>query len=120
MATHVDLEGLGATDGQSRSTHPAGGALLRRFTLVSLISTLVVGSLFGWIASQVAEEYALHSRADAIAVHVSEFVAPRLVPDDFSRRDVSRRVQFEFATRDLLGKAGIIRVSVWNTRGDLF
>jgi putative nucleotidyltransferase with HDIG domain len=119
VATRVELETLGATGGRRWSTHLAGSALLRRFTLVSLISTLVVGSVFAWIASRVAEEYALRSRAEAIAVQVSEFVAPRLVPDDFNPRSASRRVQFEFTTRDLLGKAGIIRVRVWNARGDL-
>lgn len=119
MATHVELETLGTTGERRWSTHLAGSALLRRFTLVSLISTFVVGSLFAWIASQVAEDYALRSRAEAIAVQVSEFVAPRLVPGDFNSRIASRRVQFEFTTRDLLGKAGIILVRVWNARGDL-
>jgi putative nucleotidyltransferase with HDIG domain len=120
MATHVELETLGTSRGRRwRSTHLAGGALLRRFTLVSLITTFVVGSLFAWIASRVAEEYALRSRAEAIAVQVSEFVAPRLVPADFNTPNASRRLQFEFTTRDLLGKAGIIRVRVWNARGDL-
>src|SRR5574341_1880072 len=119
MATHVKLETLGIAGGGQRSTHLAGSALLRRFTLVSLISTFVVGSLFAWVASQVAEDYALRSRAEAIAVQVSEFVAPRMASRDFNARTASRRVQFEFTTRDLLGKAGIIRVRVWNARGDL-
>lgn len=97
----------------------AGGALLRRFTVASLLSTLAVGSLFGWIASRVAEGYALRSRAQAIAVDVSHFVAPRLVQEDFAGAGSARRVQFEFASRDLLGKAGIVQVRVWNTRGEL-
>lgn len=119
MVTHVELE-IDGTRGRRRwATTLAGGALLRRFSVVSLLSTLVVGSIFGTVASRVAEEYALDSRAQAIAVHVSEFVAPRLVPEDFTRGGSSRRIQLEFATRDLLGKAGIIRVSVWNSRGNL-
>ena len=119
MVTHVELETAGTPGRRSWATPLAGSALLHRFTVVSLLSTLIVGSIFGWITSRVAEEYALRSRAEAIAVSVSEFVAPRLVPEDFTRRGASRRIQFEFATRDLLGKAGILRVSVWNTRGDL-
>ena len=119
MVTHVTLGTDGALGRRGWTGTLAGGSLLRRFTVVSLLSTLVVGSIFGTVASHVAEEYALHSRAQAIAVHVSEFVAPRLVPEDFAREGSSRRIQFEFATRDLLGKAGIIRVSVWNTRGKL-
>jgi putative nucleotidyltransferase with HDIG domain len=119
MATHVELDTDTASGRRSWATPQAGSALLRRFTFVSLLSTLVVGSVFAWLASRVAEEYALRSRAEAIALDVSEFVAPRLVAEDFTRRGTSRRIQFEFATRDLLGKAGIIRVSVWNTRGEL-
>jgi hypothetical protein len=92
---------------------------LRRFTLASLLATVGIGSVFGWAGSRVAVDYALHSRTQAIAVQVSEFMAPRLVPEDFAGRNRARRVQFEFATRDLLGKAGILHVRVWNSKGDL-
>ena len=119
MVMHVELEGDGSSSRRDWRGALAGGALLRRFTVVSALSTIAVGSIFGTVASRVAEEYALRSRAEQIAVYVSEFVAPRLVPEDFARGRASRRIQFEFATRDLLGKAGIIRVSVWNVRGEL-
>lgn len=96
-----------------------GGTLLRRFTVMSLAAMLAIGGAFAWAGGRAAEGYALRSRAQAVAVQVTEFMAPRLVPQDFARGDDARRVQFEFATRDLLGKAGILHVRVWNARGDL-
>src|SRR5579864_2642534 len=93
--------------------------LLQRFTLVSLLTTLAVGALFGTIAMRLVEQYALDQHAHSAAVYVSEFLAPRLVTADFIKPLPARRVEFEFATRGLVGKAGILRVTVWNTRGQI-
>jgi len=51
-------------------------------------------------------------------MYVSEFIAPRLVPKDFEG-NAGARVQFEFALRNLIGKAGISRVTVWNRQGQI-
>lgn len=91
--------------------------LLQRFTLVSLLTTLAVGALFGTIAVRLTEQYALDQHAHSAAVYVSEFLAPRLVTADFLLPAPARRVEFEFAARGLIGKAGILRVTVWNTHG---
>jgi HD-GYP domain-containing protein (c-di-GMP phosphodiesterase class II) len=108
-----------------RITHPdlplpsSGVSLVQRFTLASLITTTVVGLLFGAIAARVAEGYALRRQAQMAAVYVTEFVAPRLMPGDFLAPPPAKRVQFEFALRDLVGKAGIVRVAVWNKYGQV-
>ena len=107
-----DLQGVALPSPSSHIT------LLQRFTLTSLISTLLVGIIFAAIAGRVAENHALRSQARAAAVYVSEFMAPRLVAKDFQRA-ASARVQFEFALRDLIGKAGITRVTVWNRNGEI-
>lgn len=104
---------------RDRRIRSSGSTLLRRFTIVSAITAVTVGALFGAAAVQVVEEYALRRQAVAAAVYVSEFVAPRLVPQDFLLSAGSRRVQFAFALRGLIGKAGIVRVTVWNRRGQV-
>lgn len=93
-----------------------GPSLLRRFTAVSLAATVAVGVAFGAIAARVVEDYAYRERAHTMAFYVSEFLAPRLTPQDFARSNASR-VQFEFALRNLIGRAGIEDVTVWNPQG---
>lgn len=110
------LAGFQATDPQKPSS---GVTLLQRFTLISLLTTIVVGTIFGALAARVAEGYALRSRARAAAVYVSEFVAPRLLPGDFSQLSPAGRVQFEFTLRSLIGRAGIVRVTVWHRNGQV-
>ncbi len=80
-----------------------------------MTATVLVGVIFGAIAARVAEGYALRRQAQMAAVYVTEFVAPRLTPKDFLFP--APRVQFAFALRDLVGKAGIVRVTVWNKYG---
>ncbi len=92
--------------------------LLHQFTVTSLISTILVGIIFAFWAGRVAESHALGSQARSAAMYVSEFIAPRLVAKDFDEIAGSR-VQFEFALRDLIGKAGISRVTVWNRNGQV-
>jgi HD-GYP domain-containing protein (c-di-GMP phosphodiesterase class II) len=119
MRAPLALNPSSRSHGRGWASSLAGGTLLRRFTILSLLATLGIGSIFGWAGSRLAEDYALRSQAQAVAVQVSAFMAPRLVPGDFAGRTGARRVQFEFATRDLLGKAGIVHVRVWNAKGDL-
>jgi putative nucleotidyltransferase with HDIG domain len=97
----------------------SGVTLLQRFTAVSLLTTVAVSVLFGAIAVRLVENYALRQHAHSAAVYVTEFLAPRLVPKDFTLTPPARRIQFEFAMRGLLGNAGILRVSVWNRRGQV-
>ena len=97
----------------------SGATLLRRFTVVSLLATVAVGALFGTVAVWTVERYALDQHAHEAALYVSEFLAPRLVAQDFLVRRSTRRIQFVFALRGLIGTAGILRVSVWDARGRL-
>jgi putative nucleotidyltransferase with HDIG domain len=103
------------------SGHPraSGITLLQRFTAVSLLTTVAVSVLFGWIAVRLVENYALRQHAHSAAVYVSEFLAPRLVARDFLEPPPSRRIEFEFAARGLIGHAGILRISVWNRHGQI-
>ncbi|HEX4835333.1 MAG TPA: HD-GYP domain-containing protein [bacterium] len=96
----------------------SGSSLLRRFTLVSLSTTVVVGAVFGAVAVRVVEDYALRQRAHSAATYVTQFVSPRLVRQDFLA-PAQQRVQFEFAFHDVIGKAGIIRATVWNDVGEV-
>jgi len=84
--------------------------------LVSLIGTIVIGYVFGGIAVRLVESNALNRQALTTAVYVSEFFSRRLVLGDFVGSS-NTRVQFEFALRDVVGKAGIVRVTVWNSFG---
>lgn len=86
---------------------------------MSLAATIAVGLLFGTLSVRVAEDYALSQHAHSAAVYVSEFLAPRLVAQDFLGPSPARRVEFAFALRGLIGKAGILRVTVWNGRGEV-
>lgn len=74
---------------------------------------------FAASAGRVAENYAIRNQAQLAAVYVSQFLAPRLVPGDFFGPRPAKRVQFEFALRDLIGKAGIVHVTVWNRNSDV-
>ncbi len=103
--------------GEGEANGPLGPTLLRRFTMVSLVATVAVGVLFGAIAGRVVEEYAYQERVHAIAFYVSEFLAPRLTSQDFLGRSRAARIQFEFALRTLVGRAGIRRITVWSPQG---
>ncbi|HEV2358822.1 MAG TPA: HD-GYP domain-containing protein [bacterium] len=92
---------------------------MRRFTLVSLATTVAVGLIFGTLAVRLVEGYALNQHAHSAAVYVSEFLAPRLVAQDFQVSSPARRVEFAFAVRGLIGRAGILRVTVWNRDGQV-
>ena len=96
-----------------------GTTLLQRFTAVSIATTVAASIVFGTVAVHLVERYALNEYAHSAAVYVTEFLAPRLVAKDFLSRPPARRIQFAFAMRGLVGKAGILRVSVWNTRGQV-
>ncbi len=90
---------------------------MHRFTLVSLAGTVVFGLIFGAIAVRLVEGYALERQAFTTALYVSEFLARRLTPKDFNGDPSAKRVQYEFAMRGVVGKAQIIRVTVWSSVG---
>lgn len=114
--TGGDTGGLTATP---RVNGTSGLTLIQRFTVVSLVATIVLGALFGEIVARVASEYAIRRQAHASAVYVSEFAAPRLVPKDFFLPANAVRAQFEFTLRSLIGKANIVHVAVWNRFGEI-
>ena len=90
---------------------------MHRFTLVSLAGTVVFGLIFGAIAVRLVEGYALERQAFTTALYVSEFLARRLTPKDFNGDPSAKRVQYEFAMRGVVGKAQILRVTVWSSVG---
>jgi ribonuclease P protein subunit RPR2 len=75
--------------------------------------------VFGALAARVVEDFAYRERARTTAFYVSEFLAPRLIPQDFLLGRKSSRVQFEFAVRNLVGRAWIQRVIVWSPEGQV-
>ena len=90
---------------------------MHRFTLVSLAGTVIFGLIFGAIAVRLVESYALERQAFTTALYVSEFLARRLTPKDFYGDPSAKRVQYEFAMRGVVGKAEILRVTVWSSVG---
>ena len=69
------------------------------------------------IAVRLVEGYALERQAFTTALYVSEFLARRLTPKDFYGDPAAKRVQYEFAMRGVVGKAQILRVTVWSSVG---
>lgn len=97
---------------------PARATLLRRFTLLSLGTTILVGVVFGVITGHLVENFALRRQARTTADHVLEVTRSRLVVEDFLSSSPARRSQFERAIRDLPGKTDIIHVTVWGREGE--
>jgi putative nucleotidyltransferase with HDIG domain len=93
-----------------------GTTLLRRFTLVSLAATAVVGLVFGAVAAHLVEAYAYRERAHTIAFYVSEVLSTRLAPKDF-RAAGGANASLAPALRALIGRAGIDRITVWSAGG---
>jgi hypothetical protein len=101
------------------SPRPPRATLLRRFTLLSLGTTIVVGVVFGVITAQLVENFALRRQARATADQVLELAGARLVVDDFLLSRPSRRLHFEQVMRDLAGRADVVHVTVWSPQGDI-
>ncbi len=95
---------------------PRRATLLRRFTLVSLATTIAIGVLFGLIIARLVESFALRQQARATADEVMELAASRLVVEDFLQSPAARRSQVERAMRELVGKANIVHVTLWSDR----
>jgi len=95
----------------------SGTTLVTRFTYASLAAALIVAALSGVVTARLVEQYALESQAKAIALYVSEFAAPHLAAKDFLAAPGARRTQFRAALDRLIGRAGIVGITVWNGRG---
>ncbi len=102
----------------SSSSLLSGPTLLRRFTLLSLGTTIAVGVLFGAITARLVEDFALRQQARATAARVLELVGSPLALQDFLRSPPAQS-QFEGTMRHLVGKMDIVHVTVWNRRGQL-
>ncbi|MGH2435920.1 MAG: HD-GYP domain-containing protein [bacterium] len=96
---------------------PSRATLLRRFTLLSLVTTIVVGVVFGVITARLVEKFAIRGQARATSDYVLELAGARLVLDDFLRTPRVRRIEFERAMRDLSGRTDIVHVTVWSREG---
>src|SRR5207247_283865 len=97
---------------------PSGPTLLRRFTLLSLGTTIAVGIIFGAITARLVEDFALRRQSRATATRVLEMAGARLSVQDFLTVPPSQP-QFERAMRPLVGKIDIIHVTVWNRLGQV-
>lgn len=97
---------------------PSGPTLLRRFTLLSLGTTIAVGLIFGAITARLVEDFALRRQARATAARVLEMAGSRLAVQDFLRAPPAQ-AQFERAVRPLIGKIDIVHVTVWNRLGEV-
>lgn len=108
------MRGLQALDSFPRRSRLT---LLRRFTLLSLGTTLAVGVLFGTITARLVENFALRRQARATAAHVLELAGSRLAFQDFLSSESPPRTEFVRAMRDLVGRADIVHVTLWDRRG---
>src|SRR5574337_2145745 len=102
----------------SSSLRASSLTLLRRFTRLSLGTTLAVGVLFGAITARLVEDFALRQQARATAARVLELAGSRLVFQDFFRSPPAES-KFEGTMRQLVGKMDIEHVTVWNRRGQV-
>ncbi len=110
---------LGSLQTLDLSSPASGLSLLRRFTLLSLGTTLAVGVLFGTLTARLVEDFGLRRQAQATATRVLEVSSERLVLQDFRLPPAARRTQYEVAVQHLIGKIGITHVTVWNRQGEL-
>jgi len=74
--------------------------------------------LFGIITARLVEEFALRQQAQTIAMRVLEIVGTRLTLQDF-RLPPSSKTPFGIMAHELVGKAGIAYVTVWNRQGEV-
>lgn len=98
---------------------PSGATLLRRFTLLSLATTVVVGVLFGAITARLVEDFALRRQARATAAHVLQIAGTRLSLQDFLLLPPARKSDLDVAMRGLAGKADVISLTVWSREGQI-
>ncbi len=101
------------------SPQPSGATLLRRFTVRSFVTTIVVGVLFGTMTARHVENFAFRRQAQGTEDRVLEVSSARLVVQDFLASPRAKRTRYEIAVRDLIGKAGIVHVAVWNRQGEV-
>jgi len=95
---------------------PSRPTLLRRFTLLSLGTTIAVGLIFGAITARLVEDFALRRQARATAARVLEMAGSRLTLQDYLHSPPAQP-QFERAMRHLVGKVDIVHVTLWNPLG---
>lgn len=111
IAAEPQLTG-GGTPG-SRAT------LLRRFTFVTLGTSLVVGVLFGTILARVVEGFALRQEARAVAERVLETTASGVAVQHFLASPRPAPSQVRSVIQDLLDRTHILHITVWNARGEM-
>src|SRR5437867_11891260 len=91
---------------------PSRPTLLRRFTLLSLGTTIAVGLIFGAITARLVEDFALRRQARGTAARVLEMAGSRLTLQDYLHSPTAQP-QFERALRHLRGKVDIVHVIAW-------
>jgi len=94
-----------------------GFTLLRRFTVLSLGTTLVISAIFGVITSHFVEDFALRRQVHATADHVLEFAGARLLKQDLLLPPLAKKPRLDRTMRALVGTAGIVHLTVWNRQG---
>lgn len=93
--------------------------LLRRFTLLSLGTTIAVGVIFGAITARLVEDFALRRQARMTAARVLEMAGARLTVQDFSTSPPPPQSRLERAMGPLVGKIDIVHVVIWSRRGQI-
>lgn len=104
---------IGLTRMRNRAT------LLTRFTLVSLSVTVLIAVGFSWMLSREMTRDAINHAAQDAAQMVETSVTPGVAPEDFATPTRSRVAAWERRIGHVVGSAGIVRVKVWNTRGQI-
>lgn len=93
--------------------------LLRRFTLLTLATSLVIAALFGTILSRVVENFALRQEARAVADRVLEATAFGIPAQDLVASSGPASPQVRSVVQELLDRTDIRQITLWNARGEL-
>lgn len=96
--------------------HPSRVTLLRRFTLLSLGTTVLVGALLGFITARFVEDFALRRQARAVAEQVRVVLGTSQLGDVLLPASPTK-TKIDSTVRSLVENAGIVSVTVWDPQG---
>ncbi len=104
--------------------HPAavrrrGTTLLRQFTLLGLLLTALVAAGFGWVVSRQMVRDALADAARQAAQVVHLLITPQVRAEDFAAPTPARADAWRARIGRVTGGTDIVRIKVWNARGQI-
>ncbi len=94
-------------------------SLLVRFTLLGLLMTLFIAAGFGWLMSRKMIADALDDATQHAARTVTAFVTRPARLEDFAAPTPATIAEWRQRLSRVVGMEDIVRVKVWNTRGQV-